>query len=118
MKNSRLRLGPLALLFTVIMVCVATMGMLSLSNAEADLRMAVRYANTVTYRYELEKEGQLYLRDVNEGVTNELSKTVYLDEYRLIIELDKGDSEYYPTVWKLEKIWNREDDVGHLWEGN
>ena len=57
MNRIPIRLGPLALLLTVIAICVSSLGVLSVADAAADLRLAERYAETVRIRYELEEKG-------------------------------------------------------------
>ena len=53
-----IKLGPLALLLTVITICLTTLAILTLTTARADLRLAEKYADTVAARYELERMGQ------------------------------------------------------------
>ena len=54
MKQVPIKLGPLALLLTVISICLTTLAILSFTTASADLRLAEKYADTVQTRYELE----------------------------------------------------------------
>ena len=54
MKHVPIRLGPLALLLAVISICLTILAVLSFTTGQADLRLAQRYADTVTERYALE----------------------------------------------------------------
>ena len=49
------KLGPLALLLTVISICLTTMAILTFATARADRRLAEKYAATVRLRYELDQ---------------------------------------------------------------
>ena len=53
------KLGPLALLLTVISICLTTMAILTFATARADRRLAEKYAATVRLRYELDQEGPM-----------------------------------------------------------
>ena len=77
MKRISIHLGPLALLLTVITICMSTLGVLSVSNASADDRLAQRYAETIRIRYELEEQGQRYLKEVNNGTASPEQEKVF-----------------------------------------
>ena len=122
MKPHTVKLGPLALLLTIISICLTVLSVLSYTTARADLALAERYANTVTLRYELEAEGQNYLRYVNSkynapGGSN--SREFEKDGSRLIVELsdEDGDGIYSPSKWIHEREWEENDDIGELWNG-
>ena len=113
MKHVPIRLGPLALLLTVISICMSTLSMLSYANAQADLRLAQRYAETTRIRYELEKEGQQYLLAYRQGGLP--AETVLEKEgYKLHILLN-GQGE--PLLWKIEREWEETTEIPDLWEG-
>ena len=58
------RLGTIAVLFTVVVLCVSVLAVLSVATVRADRAMSQRYAQQVTARSELENEGQRWLRQV------------------------------------------------------
>ena len=58
------RLGTIAVLFTVVVLCVSVLAVLSVATVRADCAMSQRYAQQVTARLELENEGQRWLRQV------------------------------------------------------
>ena len=64
MNRPTVRLGPAAVLLTVIAICLAILAILTFTTARADLRLAEKYADTVRARYALESEGQKYLADL------------------------------------------------------
>ena len=97
------RMGPLALLLSVISICMAVLSMLSLANSSADMRLAKRYANTVEIRYQLEEEGQRYLSQLDEDV-QQIEKEFEKDGYRLRISLSRNEEGYEIRNWKIEKI--------------
>ena len=110
MKHIPIRLGPLALLLTVISICMSTLSMLSYANAEADLRLAQRYAETTRIRYELEKEGQQWLLSHGSGET-----VLEKEGYKLTIRLDASGQ---PLLWKIEREWEENTEIPDLWEGD
>ena len=62
MKDVPVKLGPLALLLTVISICMTVLAILAFTTARADLSLARTYAETVRERYSLEILGQQYLQ--------------------------------------------------------
>ena len=66
MNRAPIKLGPLALLLTVISICLTTLAILTFTTARADLSLAEKYAQTVETRYALERQGQEFLREVSE----------------------------------------------------
>ncbi|MBQ3392333.1 MAG: hypothetical protein IJG52_02855 [Lachnospiraceae bacterium] len=68
MNQVPIKLGPLALLLTVISICLTVLSILTFTTSGADLRLAQRYADTVKARYALESEGQAFLQRANEAV--------------------------------------------------
>ncbi len=126
MKQTTIRLGPLALLLTVISICLAILAILTFTTARADLRLAEEYAATVRARYALERDGQEYLAALNAGSAEApepggdgvLRADLERDGYLLHIGLRPDGSGGYEVVfWRQEKIWEQEDDIGNLWDG-
>ena len=71
MKHIPVRLGPLALLLTVVAICMTVLGLLTFSTARADLAMAQKLAASTQQRYELEAEGQAFLQEAAEAAGKE-----------------------------------------------
>ena len=111
MKQATVRLGPLALLLTVISICLTILAILSFTTARADLRLAEKYAQTVEARYALERDGQMLLARLNAGiepapapdadgvVTLELERDDYLLHIGL---LPNGQDGYEVVSWRQE----------------
>ena len=134
MKHIPIRLGPLALLLTVISICMAVLGILSFTTARADYSLAEKYASTVQERYALERAGQDFLRQAGEalkagdrleglagtetdedGITH---KTLEYEEVRLLIGIvPEGDRGFRVVEWRIQKDWEPEDNMGDLWDG-
>ena len=55
MNKAPIRLGPMALLLTVISICLTILAILTFTTARADLRLAQKYAETVQARYAAER---------------------------------------------------------------
>ncbi len=131
MNRPPIRLGPLALLLTVISICLTVFAILTFSTARADLALAKRYAYTSSIRYSLEKSGQEYLQEVDEvlqggGTLYDLFEaemdpkgiSVYQIEesgYTLTIGLKQKGNTYSIEVWKIEKEWDQNDNIDDLW---
>ena len=73
MNQAPVKLGPLALLLTVISICLTILSILTYTTAGADDRLAQRYAQTTTERYELEILGQEALAEFPAGFEEDSS---------------------------------------------
>ena len=131
MKQVPIKLGPLALLLTVISICVTTLAILNFTTARADLRLAAKYAQTVQTRYALERQGQEFLRDLSETDPGDYGLMDWERDaagvYWTEVEQDgaslrigfRPDREAGFTVvsWRQEKGWVEDDSIGDLWDG-
>ena len=126
MKQATIRLGPLAILLTVISICLAILAILTWTTAQADLRLAEKYAETVQARYALEKGGQEYLAALDAGLEPapepdadgvlryDLEREGYLLHIGLIPD---GEGGYHVVSWRQEKPWEEKDTIDNLWNG-
>lgn len=132
MKQIPIKLGPVALLLTVISICLTVMTILTFSTAGADLSMSQRYADSVQIRCELEKQGQEFLKDANEAAAGggEISqlpdtktengvteKKISRDGYELTIRLQQTGERFEVTEWKLNRHWEEKETIDGLWQG-
>ena len=134
MRHIPIKLGPLALLLAVISICMTTLGILTFTTARADLVMAEKYAATVRNRYELEYQGQSFLRTVGdmlaEGTnagdisgtetdeTGAIWKTIVQDDSKLVIGiLPDPETGYKVVSWRLLREWSADESMGDLWDG-
>ena len=125
MRQVPVKLGPLALLLTVVSICLTTLAILVFTTARADVRLAEKYAQTVHERYELEAEGQAYLA----GVSNDPSllsepdadgiswNTLDYEGARLIIGIKTENGIVRVVSWRHEREWTEDTDIGNLWNG-
>ena len=67
MESRPVRLGWLSLLLTVIILCLATLSVLSFSTARADLALAQKQARQAQSVYALECAGQQWLAELDGG---------------------------------------------------
>ena len=117
MRKVPMRLGPLALLLTVISICLTTLATLTLTTARGNLALAERFADTVQIRYELEDKGQTYLKETQESGREETAHTVIEHEgYTLTIDLAKNGNDYAVKLWRMEKIWQEDQTIKDLWQ--
>ena len=127
-------MGPLALLLTVISICMTTLGVLALTTARADLRLAEKYAATVHNRYELEELGQSFLEQVGQVlesgeeagmipgvVTGEdgiLRWNAERGDFNLGVGIVPKDGKGFQVLyWTIQKEWEPEEGLGNLWLG-
>ena len=127
MKQIPVKLGPLALLLTVISICLTTLSILSFTTARADMSLAEKYAETVRIRYELEAQGQSCLADAQEGILPPDAETdadgvVWMtlkqDGSILRIGLVSEAGGYRVVSWRHEREWTQDTSIGNLWNGN
>ena len=129
MKRPPIRLGPLALLLAVICVCLTVLAMLTYSTARADRRLADKFAQTVTTRYELETRGQELLRELSESdpalavsdwerdASGVYWTTLEQDGSVLRIGLTVSGGDYEVAAWIQERVWEQDTHIQNLWPG-
>ena len=131
MKQVPVKLGPLALLLTVISICLTTLAILTFTTARADLRLAERYAETVQTRYALERQGQEFLQELSEtdpadyGLmdlepdADGICRTEFEQDGAMLhigFRPDR-DKNFSIVSWRHEKNWTEDDSIGALWNG-
>ena len=130
MRHIPIKLGPLALLLTVISVCMTTLGILAFATARADWNMAQKYADTIQTRYALEAEGQRFLqtaaRALREGNAPEELESAERDdagtvwrtfqegEFMLKVGIVSEGGQLRVLSWRMQKEWEPEGDLT-LW---
>ncbi len=131
MKQVPIKLGPLALLLAVVSICLTTLAILTFATARADLRLAEKYADTVSTRYALERQGQEFLRELSEtdradwdlmgwepdadGICRES-----FEQDGTVLEVGfraKGGKSFEVVSWRIEKTWTEDESIGELWDG-
>ena len=130
MTDSHVKLGPLALLLTVITICLSILSVLVLTTARADLRLAEKYAQTVSERYALESEGQQALRELDGALRSGGSPAGFASEdglwrrtierggARLSIAVEPlGAGEWRIAEWRHDRAWDEDLELGSLWSG-
>ncbi len=129
MKQAPVKLGPLALILTVISICLTILAILSFTTARADLRLAEKYADNVRERYDLEREGQDYLAEVSRTLEKEgagaltqdedgiVRHYLYQGESTLDIGLAVEENGWRVVSWRQEQTWEPDLDIGNLWSG-
>lgn len=121
MKQASVKLGPLALLLTVISICLTVLAILTFTTSRADLRLAEKYARTVSERAALEAEGQEFLRGVRLGTADAVPDgdgiywyTAERDGASLTVGVT---AEGEIVSWRHEKAWAQDPEIENLWPG-
>ena len=133
MNQVPIKLGPLALLLTVISICLTTLAILTYTTAGADLRLAEKYADTVTKRYEWMNQGAEFLQSAQEQVesgqpvsalpdtdTDADGVTWYekeQDEMKLSLGVREEAGDLVIESFRVTKEWSEDLDLGNLWPG-
>ena len=73
-SRNKVSIGASSLILIFIVVCMATFGLLSLSSAQGDLKLARRNADAVKGYYEADNKGQQWLKGVDEVLKEEMGK--------------------------------------------
>ena len=131
MKQVPIKLGPLALLLAVISICLTTLAILTFATAQADLRLAEKYADTVRTRYALERQGQDFLQELSETDPEDyglmgweadaagIRRTEFeQDSASLRIGFRTDQNTGFKIVsWRQEMNWTEDESIGTLWDG-
>ena len=121
MKQTPIKLGPLALLLTVVCICLVTLSILNFTTSRADDSMSRRYADTVAIRQQLTAEGERFLYEADEQLANggtleTTEQTFEQDGYTLTVRLTQTGDTYEIAQWRLEKQWEEKNEMD-LWPG-
>ena len=128
MKEYPIRLAPLALLLTVISICMTVLGILTYATARADINLAETYAETVRTRYELEARGQNWVGGLiapADGQTapspdeDGVIRAEFRDDGGLILHAGAVIEDGGPRIveWRFEHEWEEDTSIGKLWDG-
>lgn len=132
--SHKIRLGPIAVFLTVIAAVLVSLALLTVSTSRADAVLAERFAAVTKVRYELEADGNLFLKEadawIREGANGALPAGAELTEagglkyylekegYALTVEVTpQGADGFDIKTWKISKIWESDDLFEDLWMG-
>lgn len=130
----KLRLGPIAVFLVVVAIVLTTLSVLTLATTNADNVMAERFAAVTAVRYDLEADGQQFLKDYDEQIAagainpdainaeatdNGYATEIQKNGYILQIEVSAPDAggNYEILGWELKKDWNADDPYEDIWKG-
>ena len=71
-SRNKVNIGASSLILIFIVLCMATFGLLSLSSAQGDLKLAGRNGEAVRAYYEADSRGQQWLKEVDQVLTEEM----------------------------------------------
>ena len=128
MKEYPIRLAPLALLLTVISICMTVLGILTYATARADINLAETYAETVRTRYELESRGQNWIGGLIAPADGQAApspdedgviRAEFRDDGGLILHAGAVIEDGGPRIveWRFEHEWEEDTSIGKLWDG-
>lgn len=126
MEHRRIRVGSIAVLFTVVVVCAAIFAVLTLVTAGSDLRTARSYEQRVEALYECENLGEQWLAQVNGYLAGSqvLPENTWEDQGALGTEITWGPMRLTARVdaatgavleWNCNALWQPEEDLD-LWK--
>lgn len=73
-SKNKVNIGVSSLILIFIVLCLATFGLLSLSSAQGDIKLAERNGEAVRGYYEADNKGQEWLRQVDQVLMAEMGK--------------------------------------------
>ena len=130
----KIRLSPFAVFLSVIAIVLTTLAVLTIATTHADKVMAQRFASVTAVRYELEKDGQMFLyeldralesgnADLPEGLVREedgsfrwqTQKEGYV--LQVSLKINEAKQSYRVTGWELKKEWSGSDPIYEIWQG-
>lgn len=127
MRGKRLNIGSIAILFTVVMLCVSIFAALTVATAAAEARTARQYADYVQRLNQCEAAGQQWLAEADgwtkglgplpEGAQQtetELWGQVERGDMTLTIRLRLQDGGYEIAQWQLNTQWQPQQQL-QLW---
>ena len=128
MESKRFRIGSVAVLFAVVVLCVAIFGTLTVSTAVTDQRTAQRYGEYVKTLTACQNQGQQWLRAVDDYLSGsgtlpentvqngaELQTTLTEGNVKLVIRLKITDTGYEILELRCSADWQPEEDWS-LWQ--
>ena len=131
MNEKRVRLGSIAILFVVIILCVAVVSVLAVSTVRADRAMTERYAQQVEERTQLQNMGQRWLSEVDAALQStgasltqeDLPAGTTLEDGRIRAELTTenrvlkavlaldGEGGYQIVTWADSARWEEDEQL-------
>lgn len=78
--RNKVNIGLSSLILIFIVLCMAAFGLLSLSSAQGDLKLAKRNAEAVSGYYKADDQGQQWLMSVDQVIMEEMGKVQALDQ--------------------------------------
>ncbi len=117
--NHRTRLGPMAIFLAVVVMVITTMAILTIATSNADRTMARRFAAVTQTRYQLEADGERFISEAVNSRSGEYRFYEELNGYSITVEITEPDAggNYEVTTWKVSKLWNADDPVNDIWQG-
>ena len=133
MRQKPTKLGVLALLLLVISISLVTLGVLTFSTAQADLRLAERYGQMSVQQYQREQAGQAFLEQAQQALDagenleelpevtpngDSYEKTFTVGNATLRVGLrEDGRGSYEVVCWETEPQWSPQEPKNNLWGG-
>ena len=131
MEKKRFQVGSIAVLFSVVALCVAVFALLTVVTAASDYRVSRQYGDHVQALYQCENRGQLWLAQVDAWLAGEgaLPEGAQVSGDRIETEIPEGSLKLQirlsitnagyeiqrwscTTQWQPAEQWNLWQDTG------
>lgn len=99
-SRNKVNIGASSLILIFIVLCLATFGLLSLSSAQGDLKLAERNAEAVRGYYEADNKGQQWLKEIDAILLEEMKEGEDPGQCSLQIKKKLGDL-YDPETGRI-----------------
>lgn len=128
MEKKRFQVGSIAVLFSVVVLCVAVFAVLTVVTAASDYRVARQYGDHVQSLYRCENRGQAWLARVDAWLAgqgelpedtslsgSQVETEIMEDGMKLAIRLEITENGYEIRQWSCTTQWQPEQQW-NLWQ--
>ena len=122
--NRKIKLGPLAIFLAIITIILVMLALLNHTTANADVVLAERYAEVTQIKYDLEKEGAKFLKELDGGNPQDLvplegkdgiySHIIKNGDYSLTIDFTLEGDGYQVKRWQIHKEWEETNQYENI----
>lgn len=118
-NNSSFGVGIITIFTVLIVLCLSVFAMLTLTTANADLKLAEINASSVSAYYSADIEAQRLYASFAEGSESELQEDIYMTENQsLRLHLVRENDSVTILSWKTVIVADFEiDNTLDLWDG-
>ena len=129
MRKKRFQVGSVAVLFSVVLLCVAVFAVLTVLTASSDMRLSRQYGEHVRSQYACENLGQQWLSEIDGWIAgknalpdgtkvngNSVQTEIIKETSVLNIRLTLSGAGYELDRWSCTTQWQPDEGL-KVWQG-